>query len=156
MPTSSLRFPHESNKDGYPFPKYMLNSKSLSNIKYINGWQIATIAGILLTLSIHIAFFFLGRVNADEGWYLYTSQLVYGGQRPYQDFAFTQTPVLLYFYGLPQLLFSGSLYIGRVTSVVLSMSAMVLSLGVARRYAGDIGHACLLFYLPFPSFFIVS
>ena len=54
----------------------------------------AVVAGGLLALALY--FVFQGQLNADEGFYLLASRLVRQGFRPYQDFGFTQGPVLPY------------------------------------------------------------
>jgi hypothetical protein len=101
----------------------------------IYKWTI--IIGLVLFLVISVAYVIIGRVNSDEGWYLYTSKLVYGGAVPYQDFSFTQTPLLPYIYGLPQVLFSPGLYLGRVTSVLLTAISFLLSIVIANRLGGE-------------------
>jgi hypothetical protein len=101
----------------------------------------AVVLGATLFPLTSILFVFLGQVNADEGWYLYASRLVYTGQLPYRDFAYTQTPLLPYVYGAVQTLFP-SIYLGRVTSVLFSTMAFFLSLVVARNHGGRA--ACVL------------
>ena len=82
------------------------------------------------------AFFVVrGRLNADEGWYLYSSRLVYRGELPFRDFSFTQMPLLPYLYGLVQLV-KPSLYLGRLVSLVLLTGAVAMSVRVAWREAG--------------------
>ena len=82
------------------------------------------------------AFFVVrGRLNADEGWYLYSSRLVYRGELPFRDFSFTQMPLLPYLYGLVQLM-KPSLYLGRLVSLVLLTGAVAMSVRVAWREAG--------------------
>jgi hypothetical protein len=56
------------------------------------------------------------------------------------DFAFTQTPILPYIYGIPQLLAPG-LLTGRITSLVFGVITLALAMHTARREAGDIGGA---------------
>jgi hypothetical protein len=106
----------------------------------------ATIIGLFLFVVISVLYVVLGRVNSDEGWYLYAGKLVYNGQLPYQDFAFTQTPLLPYVYGLPQVLLSPGLYLGRITSVLFSAIGLLLSLSIARRFGGEkaAAVACLI------------
>jgi len=108
--------------------------------------KIAVTLGLTLFVVNSVVFIFLGQVNADEGWYLYASKLVYTGHHPYQDFAFTQTPLLPYIYGIAQNLFIQSLYLGRITSVIFSAAAFTLSLTIARNYGGPVamGLAALL------------
>lgn len=86
-----------------------------------------------------LIYLFLGGVNADEGWYLYASKLVFQGQIPYRDFAYTQMPLLPYIYGLPQVILFPSIYLGRVTSVLFSTTTLALCILIARRYAGEMG-----------------
>lgn len=102
-------------------------------------WQIATGGGIALFLIFSFIYLFLGQPNADEGWYLYASKLVFEGNIPYRDFAYTQTPLLPYIYGLPQIVLSPSIYLGRAISVVLSIINLLLCISLARRYAGEMG-----------------
>ncbi len=78
---------------------------------------------------------FRGRLNADEGWYLYGSRLAWRGHLPYHDFAFPQMPLTAYVYGLGQTI-TASLYVGRLTSLVLGVAAVALSVRVAWREAG--------------------
>lgn len=92
--------------------------------------------GTILFLLNSIVFIWLGQINDDEGWYLYAGRLVFLGQYPYKDFAFTQTPLLPYIYGLPQNLLFQSIYLGRITSVVFSSAAFILLLLIANRYGG--------------------
>ena len=103
-------------------------------------WKAGIVFGIALFILNSAIFVWLGRVNADEGWYLYASKLVYAGYLPYKDFAFTQTPLLPYIYGIPQLFFQ-SLYLGRITSVVFSTATFLLSLRIAENYGGKMATA---------------
>jgi 4-amino-4-deoxy-L-arabinose transferase-like glycosyltransferase len=98
---------------------------------------LAVIIGFILVIVISGLYVVYGQTNADEGWYLYASKLVYNGQHPYQDFAYTQTPLLPYIYGIPQKLFFPSIYLGRITSVILSIISLILSLSIARRLGGE-------------------
>jgi len=111
-----------------------------------NKARLATLIGIGLYGMASLAFLELGQVNADEGWYLYASKLVFEGQLPYRDFAYTQMPLLPYVYGVPQII-QPSIFWGRLTSILLSMGTLVLSIVTARRYAGARagGIAALLF-----------
>jgi hypothetical protein len=42
----------------------------------------------------------MGELNQDEGWYLYAARQITEGRLPYQDFAFTQPPLLPLVYSL--------------------------------------------------------
>ncbi len=110
------------------------NNKSLK--VQLNFWFIITVGGCILFLAVTATFFFLGRLNSDEGWYLYASKLVYSGEIPYKDFAYTQMPLLPYIYGLPQLVLPSSIYVGRLTSLFISLCNFVVSVKVANKYGG--------------------
>lgn len=99
------------------------------------GWRRAApwIAVAVYAL-VALAYLVRGRINFDEGWYLYAARLVYGGEIPYRDFAYTQTPLLPYVYGLPQALLS-SLWVGRITSLVLATAGLGMLVVVVRRLA---------------------
>jgi hypothetical protein len=70
-------------------------------------WKWGTVAGVSLFATFSLAYFFLGHLNADEGWYLIAAREVYKGRLPYQDFPFTQAPLLPYLYGLGQMVTGG-------------------------------------------------
>jgi hypothetical protein len=99
-------------------------------------WDVLIPGGIALFLIHSIVFVLLGRFNADEGWYLYGSKLVYEGLRPYQDFLFTQPPLLPYVYGFIQHFLAQGIYAGRLTSVAFSVSAFLLCIKVAIKFGG--------------------
>jgi hypothetical protein len=103
-----------------------------------SNWQVATYGGTALYVAFSFIYLIFGQANADEGWYLYASKLVFQGNVPYRDFAYTQTPLLPYVYGLPQLL-SPSLYLGRATSMLFSFTTFLISVSIAHRYAGRMG-----------------
>ncbi len=102
--------------------------------KTLSLGTIAIFFAFLVYFSLGIIFVIFGQVNADEGWYLYASRLVYEGQIPYQDFAYTQTPLLPYVYGIVYKFISPSLYAGRITTFLLTTIALFLSLHVSWRY----------------------
>lgn len=76
-------------------------------------------------------------VNLDEGWYLWASKLVYEGQWLYHDFAYTQTPLLPYVYGLWQRLVGEGLYQGRVLTILFAVITWLISAASARRLGGQ-------------------
>lgn len=84
-----------------------------------------------------LAFVFVGRINADEGWYLYAGRLVWRGELPYADFTFTQMPLMPYVYGLVQSI-EPSLLLGRLISVVVAIGGIGLCVRCARRLGGDV------------------
>ncbi len=98
-----------------------------------------------------LVFVFRGRLNADEGWYLYAGRLVWRGHLPYRDFAFPQMPLTAYVYGLPQTIHA-SLTVGRLTSFVLGVAAITLFVRVAWREAGPAaGAAVAVLLAAFPT-----
>lgn len=101
-------------------------------------WKVIITFGIVLFFINSVMFILLGQANADEGWYLYASKLVYSGQYPYRDFAFTQTPLLPYVYGIAQNLFFQSIYLGRITSAIFSTIAFILSVIIAKKHGEEI------------------
>jgi hypothetical protein len=103
---------------------------------------IIAVAAVVLAAALGLLFVVRGELNADEGWYLYASRLVYRGQLPYRDFSFTQMPLLPYVYGLVQLV-KPSLYLGRIVSVAFAMGAVVLCVRVAWREANRFGAAAV-------------
>lgn len=119
--------------------------------KPLNLGTFVFVLALILYFALGIFFIIFGQINADEGWYLYASHLVYEGQKPYQDFAYTQTPFLPYFYGMMQNLWPSGIYLGRITTFFLSTMAMFLSLNVAWRYAGKKASILtLLLWVTFP------
>lgn len=114
-----------------------------------NRTRLFTWIGIALYVMLSATFFVLGQTNTDEGWYLYASKLVFYGQLPYRDFAFTQTPLLLYIYGVAQI-WQSSIALGRLVSLLVSLGTLVLGIAIARRYAGPWAGACAaLFFAAF-------
>jgi hypothetical protein len=95
---------------------------------------------------VGLALYFLsqGRINNDEGWYLYAARLVYEGSVPYRDFAFFQAPLLPYLYGLPQALFGGSIGVGRATSLLLDLFMVALGTRLSFERGGRLAGAVFL------------
>jgi hypothetical protein len=93
------------------------------------------VSAVALYGLLGFAFVFAGLSNGDEGYYLYAGRLVYRGALPWSDFAYPQMPLMAYVYGLPQLLVR-DLYLGRATSVVLLVGALLLCVRTARQLAG--------------------
>ena len=109
------------------------------------------IGAVALYAVASLVFVFRGRLNADEGWYLYAGRLVWRGQLPYRDFAFPQMPLTPYVYGISQI-FKPSLYLGRLTSCAFAVAAVGLAVRVAWREGGRIaGVAVAVLCLAFPT-----
>jgi len=113
----------------------------------INKWHIGIFLGSMLFMGFSFLFLYYGRINSDEGWYLYASRLVFEGKKPYQDFAFTQMPLLPYIYGIPQNLLGQSLWLGRITSILFSFINFGCCVFISKRYSGNMagGVTALLF-----------
>ncbi len=97
--------------------------------------RLATWVGISLYALLSLVYIILGEANSDEGWYLYASKLVFSGALPYQDFAYTQMPLLPYIYGVVQVV-RPSLILGRFTSFVFSLGTLLMCIVIAKRCAG--------------------
>ena len=72
------------------------------------------------------------QLNTDEGWYLYAAKQVYQGQKLYQDFAFSQMPLLPYVYGLGLLLWK-SMYAGRLVSFLIFCTSLILIYQISKE-----------------------
>ena len=91
-------------------------------------------------VALCVAYFAIwyGGLNQDEGWYLYSAQMVRAGKLPYRDFFFTQGPALPFVYSAlagvwaPGSLLSGLLG-GRVVTFLLGLFATACAVGLVRR-----------------------
>lgn len=84
-------------------------------------------------------FAFTRVVIGDESQLLLVGQAVYSGQRLYRDVWFNQMPLAPFVYGAIQELWGPSLYLGRFTSVVLSLGTFLLTVRAGRLMAGGWG-----------------
>ncbi|MFO7937581.1 MAG: hypothetical protein R6V06_08250 [Kiritimatiellia bacterium] len=86
-----------------------------------------------------------GNLNQDEGWYLYAARCVSEGLYPYEDFFFTQAPLMPWFYSLfADIWNSYGLLGGRIfTTVIGLLSSLCVGAmaarSVSRRYAPEAG-----------------
>lgn len=105
-----------------------------------NARELNLLSAVLLLVYLGANLFLVRTVyvHHDEGWYLYASQLVYRGELPYLDFAYFQTPLLPYVYGLFQHLTGPGILTGRFTSLVFSLALAALTTSVARRLGGNL------------------
>lgn len=88
------------------------------------------LAGALALAGLYVVY---GQVNPDEGWYVLAARAVFDGALPYQDFAFTQAPLLPYVYGLPELVATHDLLVARVVSAGFGLAAIGLAVRLAWR-----------------------
>jgi hypothetical protein len=107
------------------------------------------VASVVAYAAVSAWYLVRGRLNADEGWYLYAGRLVWRGELPFSDFSFTQMPLVPYVYGIFQVVVP-SLYVGRLVSLVFSTAAVALAVRVAWREAGRpaaaaVGVLCVAF-----------
>lgn len=96
---------------------------------------------VLFLVGQLVFFLFYRTVNLDEGWYLWASKLVYEGKLLYRDFAYTQTPLLPYVYGLLQPLLGQGLYEGRLITICFSLLGLLLSARVAQHHVATFSTA---------------
>lgn len=124
-------------------------------------FRLAGIVVILGLLALYAINVFLGPLNQDEGWYLLAAINTANGMVPYKDFAYTQAPVLPYFYGAFANVWSGGGVLGgRVFTAVLgvlgvffaSMTAYCLA-PQGRKAAAAIVALALLGLSPVYSYF---
>lgn len=121
-------------------PNNILGYRILPHGLWVSSrWQFAAliIPGATI-LAFLVYFLFYGQPNADEGWYLYASHLVYRGQTLYQDFAYTQMPLLPYIYGLPQVIVP-SFLVGRITSIIFFLATVAMSCKISHVVVGKPG-----------------
>ncbi len=92
--------------------------------------------GLLVIGLLYAANIYLGNLNQDEGWYLYTARLLAGGQVPYRDFAYTQGPVMAGVYALVDPLVARfGLLAGRIFTGLLGLGAISAGAALAGRLA---------------------
>ncbi len=105
-----------------------------------------------LLVTQFVFLFYFRQVNLDEGWYLWASKLVYEGKLLYRDFAYTQTPLLPYVYGLAQRLFGDGLAQGRALTIFFALATVALSVRAAAQLGGRTAAFCTLALISVSSF----
>ncbi|MDD2600654.1 MAG: hypothetical protein PHO37_15775 [Kiritimatiellae bacterium] len=106
--------------------------KQAPRICYFSAVFLSLISALLL-----YAFSTLfGNLNQDEGWYLYAAKSVAIGLRPYQDFFYTQAPLMPWVYSV----FEGvwgrfGVLGGRVFTALIGLLASLCIAGMAARAA---------------------
>jgi len=94
-------------------------------------------AAFVVFAAADIALFTLaGAINQDEGFYLLAGQRVYHGDVLYRDFPYFQAPLAPYVYGVPQVIFGSSLYVGRATAAALFFVTLALTAYAGARLGG--------------------
>jgi hypothetical protein len=116
----------------------------------LSRWRVVEIVALVAFAAVTFTYVLWGVHTSDEGWYLYAARLVFRGELPYRDFAYTQGPMLPYLYGLPMAVFGPSLLVGRIVTGVWWVATAWLGCRTARRYGGDAsGALCALMFLTF-------
>jgi hypothetical protein len=95
---------------------------------------ITGVVAVYLAFALPVVFF--GRLTSDEGWYLLASVNVAGGQRPYRDFLFTQTPLLPYVYAPILSVLGRTLVVARIVSMVFGLAGLLFAMAAIHRRAG--------------------
>jgi hypothetical protein len=93
-------------------------------------------------------------INQDEGWYLYASKIVYEGKIPYRDFAYTQTPLLPYVYGILELISLGGVTSGRLLSIFLGLITILVASWISNKLAKKTGITVTITLIACNFFFI--
>lgn len=116
-----------------PLPAdHALAGRHLNRVVLILCW----LGALIFCAATLLFLFFYRHINLDEGWYLWASQSVYTGKLLYRDFAYTQTPLLPYVYGLIQQITGIGLLEGRLTTMSFALFAWGIASGCARKVAG--------------------
>lgn len=104
--------------------------KQAPGICYFSAVFLSLISALLLyTLSA-----LFGNLNQDEGWYLYAAKSVSLGLRPYQDFFYTQAPLMPWVYSAFEGLWGRfGVLGGRVFTAVIGFLASLCIAGMAAR-----------------------
>ncbi|MFN8177467.1 MAG: hypothetical protein U0167_06055 [bacterium] len=96
----------------------------------------APLAVLSLAFVALTAFYvFFRREMLDEGWYLLAGRLAWRGEVPIRDFAYFQSPLLPYLYGVSQRIAPGLLS-GRVLAAAATLGTWLVVLRMTRRLAG--------------------
>lgn len=89
---------------------------------------------VLIFFSLNGLFLvFTSHVNVDENFYIYGAKLVFQGFLPYTDFFFTQSPLILYLYGLPLLIFGNSLLMSRLITFGFTFFTVVFVIKLTKN-----------------------
>ena len=110
--------------------------RRIGDILKIPGLPWLLAAGVALFVACCAIWF--GGLNQDEGWYLYSAQMVRAGRLPYRDFFFTQGPALPFVYSALTGVWSqasplSGLLGGRVVTFLLGLFATACAVGLVRR-----------------------
>lgn len=109
----------------------------MNNTRICGGVLFGALA-LVASLILGAAAVWMGGLNQDEGWYLYAANLVADGLVPYRDFAYTQGPVLPFFYAPFAAIWQTFGLLGaRLFTLSLGFCGILLAMALARRLASD-------------------
>jgi len=100
--------------------------------------RICFFSAVLLSLTSALLLYafsaLFGSLNQDEGWYLYAAKCVSDGLHPYQDFFYTQAPLMPWFYSAFEGLWGRfGVLGGRIFTAVIGFLASLCMAGMAAR-----------------------
>ncbi|MBQ4199560.1 MAG: hypothetical protein II649_06730 [Kiritimatiellae bacterium] len=115
---------------------YFPYMKRIGDIFKIPGLPWLLAAAVALCVALLATWY--GGLNQDEGWYLYSAQMVRSGKMPYRDFFFTQGPALPFVYSAMSWVWAqgsplSGLLGGRVVTLVFGLFATACAVGLVRR-----------------------
>jgi len=119
----------------------------MENDKRGHNFMLCSALMLLFYAAYSILFLLIGVPLEDEGFYLLMSRLVYEGQVPYLDFHYTQTPLFPYIYGIPQLIWGNSIYVGRLTSILFTGVSLLIWLKIFKLQKDSRGALIFLFII---------
>jgi hypothetical protein len=106
--------------------------------------DVAVAAGLA---AIFVPFSLLRYVDGDEGPYLAAAKLVMGGELPYRDFLYTQTPLLPYVWGPWSVVTGESWYAARVLAALFAVGiGWLVFRHVSSRFGRDLGLAAAVLF----------
>lgn len=106
--------------------------------EFVHDLRIPWLFAVGVAVCVALVAVWFGGLNQDEGWYLYSAQMVHAGKLPYRDFFFTQGPALPFVYSVlsgvwaPESPFSGLLG-GRIVTLLFGTLGTFVAMGLVRR-----------------------
>ncbi|MHA1379357.1 MAG: ArnT family glycosyltransferase [Candidatus Helarchaeota archaeon] len=127
--------------------------KYVSSCLKIKSNEYAIYVLIIFTIS-SIFLVFTSHVNIDENFYTYCAKLVMEGFIPYVDFFFTQSPVLLYVYGVPLQIFGNNLLNSRLITFTFLFITAILIIKIGKNVNYEWAGICAVLAMA-PSWWIL-
>ncbi|MHA1382488.1 MAG: ArnT family glycosyltransferase [Candidatus Helarchaeota archaeon] len=126
----SLEINKRDSPQGTNFFKKLFNGFSDSIKIKSNQYSIYVLIFFVIN---SIFLLFTSHVNIDENFYTYCTKLFWDGFVPYVDYFFTQSPGLLYFYGLPLSIFGNNLLNSRIITFCLTFMTAILIIKLSKN-----------------------